>query len=396
MKYFVFLLSLILIFYGCGQRDAHTISISVVGCDTLNIEKYLDNKMCDIIDLAYDVRIVKLSTTDKSLVGNIKSIVFGNEYIYVNDNYNNGNVIIFNNDGSFVRRLEKGNGPGEISYAEDIFLNDVDSCLCVYQANKLIKFSACGNFLKDYVLPYYLTDIMPTKDGGYLGVVEEVQNSLKQYLFVDIDSSFQVVNYHIVDNCFKPSLLIDHYIRKSFCDDSVLIVTRPYDNRIFSYSVIDKSVQVKYFLELGEKTMDLSTLTSPLDYETLNRIKDDIGKCNYMGTFYEIDNYIYLRLQKGNMYCIDLYYNKTTKRIRSGYAHQIGIPNSGSVQGVKDGFFVKVLLPENFVGDSIFFNSIKKNNILDGNDLKLIKETKKDDNPLLCFFKLKDIPNDVK
>lgn len=380
--------------YGCKMEESHSISILSDNCDTLNFVNYLDNKMLDMSDLAYDVRIVKLSTTEESLVGNIMSIVFNHEFIYINDDCNNGNVIIFDNEGAFVKRLKKGNGPGEISYVEDIFWNDSDSCLYVYQAHKIAKFSSCGDFIEDYILPYYLADIMPKSNGGYLGVVKEVQNNLNKYMFIGIDTSFQITNYYVVDEHFKPLMLIDHYIRKSVCNDLELIVTRPYDNRIFSYS--GDTVQVKYYLDLGNKELDLSPLTSPLDYETLRRIQEGAEKYSYIGKYYEIDNYIYFCLQKGNMYCVDLYYNKTTGRIRSGYAHKVGIPNSGSLNGNRDGYFAKVLLPENFVGDSIFLNSVKESNILVPNDVKLIVDTKSDDNPLLVFFKLRDIPNDTK
>lgn len=202
-------------------------------------------------------------------------------------------------------------------------------------------------------MQFLVSDIMPTNTEGYLCVIDEMQNYKKQYFFLSLDSNFQITNLQVVDERFKPALGLDKYIQTSVNSESELIITRPYDNRIFSYLTADGSIHVKYYLDLGDKEFDLSPLTYPNNYETFfHKINKEV-KYSFAGYYYEVNNYLCLKFAS-EIFFKEIFYNKTTGKIRAGFVRKTGSQNADFTIGCRNGSFVKQLFPENFVNDTAF------------------------------------------
>lgn len=375
---------------GLNRGNVSIANIIESDCKVIDISSEIDNELLDISDLAYDINVVKLETTESSLVGEIRQLVFGSNYIYILD-YNN-NVLIFDINGFFVKSFKHGNGPGEIDRVIDIMFNKYDKHLYIYQYAGVNVYSEDGVFIDSHPSLALVTDYLPLCNGNYLGVVSEMQNGTGNYCFYEIDSLFDVTNVRIVDPEVKPEWGIPHYVHYSVDREDELVVSRPFDNRILSYFGMDNSIYVKYKFDLKNKDLDLSSISGPIDYETLFNLLQDESKYCFSGNYYENDNYLCLYFKKGSIYISELYYNKTTSKIRCGYSRDVGIPNSGFVTSVYNGSFVKELSPESFYKDTVFLNRVKTSFLISTDDKDKILSSTPDDNPLLVFFKLKDIP----
>lgn len=360
----------------------------------INLEDDLDNELYNLSDIAYDVKIVPLETAESSFVGEIEQLVFGNQYLYLLDRINN-NVLIFDINGTFVRTLTRGSGPGEVDRVIDIMYNKYDNHLYIYQHFGINVYSEDGSFLEYKSFLSLVTDLMPTNDGGYLAVASEMQNGTGKYCFYEIDSVFEIKRFLIVDPIFKPQWGISHYIQYSPDNNQELLISRPFDNRIYSYHSEDNSIHIKYKFDLGSKDLDCSSMSNSIDYETLFKLLEDNSKCSFSGSFFETDNYVCAYFKKGAIYISEIFFNKQTNKIRGGYSRAVDIPNSGFVEGVYDNYFVKVLTPESFCNDSVFMSRIKNSSLITSEDKEKILSSSFEDNPLLVFFKLKDIPADT-
>lgn len=75
------------------------------------------------------VKYIPLETTDESLVGRIKKVIYHDHLFFIYDK-SWESVFVFVDDGSFVQKIDRmGNGPGEYVQTMDI---DVDEKGCLY------------------------------------------------------------------------------------------------------------------------------------------------------------------------------------------------------------------------------------------------------------------------
>ena len=95
------------------------------------------------------VRYLKLETSDECLIEDIYKAVVHDSLIYILTTPGKGNLFIFNNQGRFISKFSKGEGPEEIIYPTDIAINDQKQSLMVLDTYRTIKeFSLNGKFLR--------------------------------------------------------------------------------------------------------------------------------------------------------------------------------------------------------------------------------------------------------
>lgn len=134
MKLLLPLLSLLLISCQPSSRPDST--------NTMNFQ--LDTIQTSSINPICEVRYVPLELTDNSLIGSIDKILFRNNHFYIFDKSANIGVSIFDENGKFIKALNRtGEGPGEYIFPIDF---DVDAEGNIYIADnarqKIIKYDA--------------------------------------------------------------------------------------------------------------------------------------------------------------------------------------------------------------------------------------------------------------
>jgi len=126
MKKYTFLLILTVIISSCKTEERAT--------PTVELADYSGDYVLQLNELMTDISVVKLSTSDSTLVPEGYDIHMGKRYILI---LSNGSVLQFDKNGNFIRKLaKKGNGPGEISYIASFDVNDEESRLFIHSANK--------------------------------------------------------------------------------------------------------------------------------------------------------------------------------------------------------------------------------------------------------------------
>ena len=114
-----------------------------------NIQKIktilVDDKYSDAPALKL-VRYVKLETSNECLLEDAQKVIVYKNKIYILSSFGAGNVYVFNIDGKYVTRINKGEGPKDIMYPTDIAINEENNTLAILDAYRNIKEFSLENY----------------------------------------------------------------------------------------------------------------------------------------------------------------------------------------------------------------------------------------------------------
>lgn len=141
-----------------------------------------------------DFEYVRLETTEESMLTDVSKVVVDGDRLYVLPMMD-ARVFIFSSSGEFVTSLQRGRGPGEVTYVSDM--------------------DACDGFL--YVLDTYRTIRKYDRNGTYLGDVYTTQ-----------DPSFSIKKVEDYFLMFEPYLnKQSDFLLRAVSADSVLCECLP-------------------------------------------------------------------------------------------------------------------------------------------------------------------------
>ena len=148
MKNIIILIILICSFVSCQHIDNVVIDTKSDSCKVLNLDPIFESKTFSLNDLIDTIKIIALETNSESILSDVKSLKMSDKYIIVQDRYQNEGIAIFDINGKFVRRLRRGNGPGEINVL--ISFDFDEHFLYTLQVEKVNKYSLSGDFIESY------------------------------------------------------------------------------------------------------------------------------------------------------------------------------------------------------------------------------------------------------
>ncbi|MDR1980582.1 MAG: 6-bladed beta-propeller [Tannerellaceae bacterium] len=170
------------------------IMMITLGCSG---ERYADKAMAclkpeadkpqRISDMLKSFRLIRLETTEQSLIGNhIGKIKKHHDKYYISTDRKE--LLIFDKNGSLVSKISKiGNGPGE--YVQlcdyDVFENDH---IAILNANELIIYDKEGVYMKNIPLPFMPFNMKIINDDSIL-----LYTSGEEYMIYEIDASGKVI-----------------------------------------------------------------------------------------------------------------------------------------------------------------------------------------------------------
>lgn len=136
-----FLSSTLLLSCQPSSRPDHAKNITSFQLDSVQTSDA--NPVCE-------VKYIPLELTDNSLIGSIDKILYRNKHFYIFDKSANMGVLIFNENGKFVKALYRiGEGPGEYIAPIDLDVDDTGNLYIADNARqKIIKYS--GNDFEQY------------------------------------------------------------------------------------------------------------------------------------------------------------------------------------------------------------------------------------------------------
>ena len=142
MNKYVKYLIMMLAFVSCdGRKPASDANIC------LDFSKCVDDTL-NVSDWMYPLEIVRLETTEESLLGSVDKLVEYNENYYVLDKKRNC-VLVFDGTGNFLRRVGRvGQGPGEYSRLSDFIVDEKTGCLYLLaNSSTVYAYDNEGSFL---------------------------------------------------------------------------------------------------------------------------------------------------------------------------------------------------------------------------------------------------------
>lgn len=366
----------VLFFYACGMEKKGELPVFRVDVDLLE-KKSLD-------DFYRLKEVVKLETTDSSVMGDVMKAVATKDRIFVMS-WQNVSVMIFDRRGKYLNKIERrGRGPGEYLQVTDFMVTDDPQEVIIYsREGKMNYYDWEGNFLRAEKWPMLISNVERLPDGGWLMnyALNATGTSDTSFSVRVADSEKKEMNgqgYLPKWNGLLPVRMVSSLYQDGVCYYAAPIT----ENTIYGYDV-EKNVffPVCQFVFKGFPVPDASTLTVQ---DLARRFIDDyymlsgqyVGKKTILVTAYH-------DTKRGEMHTL------------------VGERMSGNVYEIKGGYDQENELALNsymqhtgFEGNLVFYASplgIKGREYKSTASLgyKLSGELEEEDNPLLFVYEEK-------
>jgi hypothetical protein len=375
MKKIMFLLIFVAFFFTCKEKKAD---------DTQHKMISLHEDINDCVDSVYfqSTKLVRLETTDNSLIIRIEKIMFDEDKIFIFDKRANS-IFVFDSDGKFLYPIKKvGMGPGEYNNLHNVCLDIDNKQLILFpdSPNKIYYMDYSGNLLRQTTLGnnlYYL-DVSCYKNEIY--AITEYSNSNNNFCYINIlDKPDNKETCLFNDNKVRQNSIrtSGSYLTKS----KDLNFTIRYEN--FIYEIVDKKVRKKYEIDFGKYNL-------PERYKEPDIPKEEIISISqYIYSIIDmVDSENYLAF-KTNVPGIYIYSKEEDllKKYRSiiDSKYDIYWTQMYYIENM-DNSVAFVMNPSNF---SLIKNAEidRETSPLNKNKLHLIDSIELDDNPLLLICK---------
>lgn len=349
----------------------------------------LDTVQTSDINPICEVKYIPLELTDNSLIGKIDKMLFRNNYFYILDKSANIGVFVFNENGKFIKVLNRtGEGPGEYIAPIDF---DVDAEGNIYIADnvrqKIIKYDA-NDFrqyeeidLKCYFMEFAIID----KEYIVLSEIYDqgkIRDKLATYSRKDKK----------IQSLLKPALTemdelriprhSSHYLYRS--GDKVYFYQR-FTPEI--YNVNGKNIDLtanlfsdKYFKEEELKALEGNSRAFMLD---MKHIKDINAFYKDINAFYETANgyfcssstfplpqFFWISKTEGNIHSLNL-------------TEENKLLGNLTISGVADNYLI---CSSNYSEETV--NTALKIDGLSENTKQMFGNWSEDSNPILILFQL--------
>jgi len=155
MKYVALYAIVIMIFvYSCSSKRNTNEEVINISFSKENLKPVINST--DIFD---SFKLIKLETRDESLIGNIFDVKIVDELIYIGNRVNGSrdNIVIFNINGDFIRKINNiGKGPGEYTQMADFDVNSENGEVYIhdYNQNKLVVYDKTGTWKRDIKIDF--------------------------------------------------------------------------------------------------------------------------------------------------------------------------------------------------------------------------------------------------
>lgn len=183
MKKSIWLLFALSIFAGCSKSV--TPKEGVISIDVMQKPKRIQDA-----GIIKDHELIPLESSAKIIVDDIDKIIAHEGLIYIANYRSSSNVIIFDEQGRFVREIKRrGRGPLEYLQLKNVFIDEFDNTLNLVDSYpaKILKFplDGAGNPSVIHIANISLGDVMPYPEGYICYTTFSSQNERKTLLMID-------------------------------------------------------------------------------------------------------------------------------------------------------------------------------------------------------------------
>jgi hypothetical protein len=388
MKTNIFFLVLILFVIGCASSERKNTKPDD-GAIVIDVNSALKGEGRYLDEMVENVEVIPLETTKASILGDVVGCIVTDNSIFVNDIYENSDgLAMFDKNGKFIKRFNRGNGPDEYPSIDNICF--VGGYLYVCSDEKILKYTEGGEFVESKMCDLMCSAITKVGDGFVMLQPDEL-NDERKFKIIRLDSNLTSIAEQSLERnrIFAPNGFN--------CFDGVnCLISRFADNNV--YTCTDDAIKVKYRLDFSEVEYQIpfdkyENLPMEERYNALPMLVDDMDKDKYIfeGSFRNCEDYLIFHLLR-QRYVETVYYNKNTgKTWKEKYREQPtplsmvwGVGNA--YMSGKKNVFCGAIHPQHM-------NYCWKNNphnLFSNNDIEVLKNAKEEDNPIVVIYKLKD------
>ena len=198
------------------------------------------------------INTIQLSKQSKALIGSIDKLLLYKNNLYVLDKKKISSLLIFNLEGTLVKRIPRGKGPGELVDVENFAI--INEKLVISDQFQMKHYSLNGQFDYSIKLPegWFAWSILGIENNKVLiHGSASLENSIHPTEFA---------KYHIVDDKFSKCFHSYYSINKDFLpflenqpasyyNGSFLFSGRPYN---YIYELDGTDFKKKYFVDFGD------------------------------------------------------------------------------------------------------------------------------------------------
>jgi hypothetical protein len=314
-----------------------------------------------------DYKIVQLSTSNDNLIFQISKVQYFKEKIYILDSPGNC-IFIFNNDGSFYKKLnKKGSGPGEYVQITDFYIDEDNLHVLDFTQQAILRYNRDLEFM---------TKTNFKSHGSKFIYHNKVYWSYNEPIFKNPDYQFsaftkegKVVNSFLDRNSMKHEYIWSGV--NAFALNGVDKYLSPQYNDTI-YSITNNSIKPEFVINFKDRKFPHNENIN--NYDITNPSFPFLLKQN----FYKSDKYLVFDfiIKSKRWFCIHDMEKKSTKS---------GLINNDLIKDFRffprwgnDGFLIEEL------GSEILLEHFNSSPQFE----KCINVTE-DDNPLIIIYKLK-------
>jgi len=377
----ILIISLVQLFCSCTRTIKTDILLSTNG-KSLDIDlskhmKYTGFYWEDILD---SVKIIFPETTEASLIGEIVQVEFSDDRIFIYDMVHGGSVIIFDVNGSFIKRLPKGNGPGEINRVVGISYDKWAKELLVIQNPIVQRFSINGDYIDDYILPFPIDRLIVKEKEFVFSKIKGHQcktiDNYNEYSIITTDRNLNIMKMMLPYTAERSTIIM---VNKG---DSLAFAMSGNDT---IYHYYNDSLRRTFILKIPNKA-NINNMKFDEMVNFLQTTKP-FTEC-FLGNYLETDRHQYIEFEYG-IHPYTIFRDKKNGNIGGGLSILIddGHKNLFAIKqpiATHEDWFISVDNPYNYCK-----GKIESDQFISKTDLNKLELLNDDDNPFFVMYKLK-------
>ncbi len=308
IKNIIFILFITTLMLACSTSFKQEIDTS--NYKTITIDQIPENAGLKYSDIFDSIKIVRLETTDESLIGRIDKIIYHGDRIYVMDQVLRKLVLVFNIEGQHLFNIgENGKGPGEYDEPNDMAIDPFSGKIMVWCNNsrKIFSYNFDGTLFEEIKFDHLFTSfsvIAPEKFALYIDRTNYADSKMeiKHHLLI-ADKSGKILKREFE---FGKLTKGGH----NFFNNNIgrHNVSPGYSNSIFRIS--PDSISLKFQIDFGKHTIPKDFFDYP---KHIFREKLKHSDYAFLKSFSESENYLVFSFVYHSMIYNGFYFKKTNR-----------------------------------------------------------------------------------
>lgn len=353
------------------------------GYDVITVDINLAKEL-DYNDYFVSVSLIPLETNEESLIAQIDKLYITDKHIVIFDQ-KAMNILLFGINGKFINKIgDKGNGPGEYLFFNDIQLDKNNSMIyaherfqnCIHKydllSGKLVEKSARSKF--------FFNSFYKTAEGYWIYSCFKTENP-GNYNLMLLDEDFE----NVKKTFFPQAGFINTTFASTFMvgENGRLFFIYPSSNIV--YELLQEEAIPFVKVDFGDKTMPYEQI---IQLENMDEYDKLITGKRYLGNIsngkINQNSFFFSFCETGfnvNVFTYNGFYNFSTKEMnvyKSPFIASINYPISSNLLYASDDMLIYPIYPEVLTEDS--FDILSK---------VLSEDIHYDSNPILAICRLK-------